>query len=135
MNNGRVRSGAGLAPVFRRCGALLLALLFCALFFLPATAEGAGVRMPESGIDLVVHLEKWEEQKEYDRFGLNDEYTSIMDVRLPRIVLPIKPGRNLAIIIEVAARNFSLKRMGYSAAQELDRRTNEMMQQKMQNRK
>ena len=58
-----------------------------------------------------------------------------MDVRLPRIVLPIKPGRNLAIIIEVAARNFSLKRMGYSAAQELDRRTNEMMQQKMQNRK
>lgn len=52
MNDGRVRSGAGLAPVFRRCGALLLALLFCALFFLPATAEGAGVRMPESGIDL-----------------------------------------------------------------------------------
>ena len=85
-------------------------------------------------IDLVVHLEKWEEQKEYDRYGLTDEYTSIMDVRLPRIVLPVKPGRNLAIIIEVAARNFSLKRMGYSVAQELDRRTNEMMQQK-QNRK
>ena len=96
---------------------------------------GIGSVLMSKSIDLVVHLEKWEEQKEYDRFGLNDEYTSIMDVRLPRIVLPIKPGRNLAIIIEVAARNFSLKRMGYSAAQELDRRTNEMMQQKMQNRK
>ncbi|MBO4378794.1 MAG: HPr kinase/phosphorylase [Clostridia bacterium] len=95
---------------------------------------GIGSVLMSKSIDLVVHLEKWEEQKEYDRYGLTDEYTSIMDVRLPRIVLPVKPGRNLAIIIEVAARNFSLKRMGYSAAQELDRRTNEMMQQK-QNRK
>ena len=95
---------------------------------------GIGSVLMSKSIDLVVHLEKWEEQKEYDRYGLTDEYTSIMDVRLPRIVLPVKPGRNLAIIIEVAARNFSLKRMGYSAAQELDRRTNEMMQQK-QNQK
>ena len=92
---------------------------------------GIGSVLMKKSIDLVIHLEKWDEQKEYDRYGLTDEYTSIMDVQLPRIVLPVKPGRNLAIIIEVAARNFSLKRMGYSAAQELDRRTNEMMQQKM----
>ena len=50
-----------------------------------------------------------------------------MDVRVPQLVLPVRPGRNLAIIIEVAARNFSLKHMGYSAAKELDRRLNEMM--------
>ena len=90
---------------------------------------GIGSILMKKSIDLVIHLEKWDEQKEYDRFGLNDEYTTIMDVKIPRIVLPVKPGRNLAIIIEVAARNFSLKKLGYSAAQELDRRTNEMMQQ------
>ena len=92
---------------------------------------GIGSVLVHKSIDLVIHLEKWEEQKEYDRYGLNDEYTTIMDIKIPRLVLPVKPGRNLAIIIEVAARNFSLKRMGYSAAQELDRRTNEMMQQKI----
>ncbi len=90
---------------------------------------GIGSILMKKSIDLVIHLEKWDEQKEYDRFGLTDEYTTIMDVKIPRIVLPVKPGRNLAIIIEVAARNFSLKKLGYSAAQELDRRTNEMMQQ------
>ena len=92
---------------------------------------GIGSVLMRKSIDMVIHLEKWDEQKEYERYGLNDEYTTIMDVKLPRIVMPVKPGRNLAIIIEVAARNFSLKRMGYSAAQELDRRTNEMMQQRM----
>lgn len=92
---------------------------------------GIGSVLMSKNIDLVVHLEKWDEQKEYDRYGLTDEYTHIMDVKIPRITLPVKPGRNLAIIIEVAARNFSLKKLGYSAAQELDRRTNEMMQRQM----
>ena len=82
-------------------------------------------------INLVIRLEEWDREKDYDRFGLEDEYTSIMDVKLPRITLPVKPGRNLAIIIEVAARNYSLKQLGYSAAQELDRRTNEMIQQRL----
>ena len=50
-----------------------------------------------------------------------------MDVKIPQLILPVRPGRNLAIIIEVAARNFSLKKMGYSAAKELDNRLNEMM--------
>ena len=66
-------------------------------------------------------------KKEYDRLGLSDEYTEIMGVRIPYLVIPVRPGRNLAIIIEVAARNFSLKKMGYSAAKELDRRLNAMM--------
>ena len=78
-------------------------------------------------IDLVIHLENWKEKKSYDRLGLSEDFTTIMDVRVPHVVLPVRPGRNLAVVIEVAARNFSLKQLGYSAAQELDRRLNEMM--------
>ena len=52
-----------------------------------------------------------------------------MDVRVPQVVLPVRPGRNVAVVIEVAARNFSLKQMGYSAAKELDRRLSEQMEQ------
>ena len=92
---------------------------------------GIGSVLMRKTINMVIHLEKWDEQKEYDRLGLEDEYTTLMGVKLPRIVMPVKPGRNLAIIIEVAARNYSLKQLGYSAAQELDRRTNELMQQRM----
>ena len=88
---------------------------------------GIGSVMMSRSIDLVIHLEHWKEKKAYDRLGLSEDFTTIMDVRIPQVVLPVRPGRNLAIIIEVAARNFSLKRMGYSAAKELDRRLNEMM--------
>lgn len=83
-------------------------------------------------IDMEIHLENWREKKEYDRLGLEEAYTEIMDVRLPYLVIPVRPGRNLAIIIEVAARNFSLKQLGYSAAKELDRRLNEMMSSRRQ---
>ena len=77
-------------------------------------------------IDMVIHLEPWVEGKEYDRLGLEDDYITILGVKVPQLVTPVRPGRNLAIIIEVAARNLSLKRLGYSAARELDRRLNEM---------
>ena len=92
---------------------------------------GIGSVLMRKTINMVIHLEKWDEQKEYDRMGLTDEYTELMGVKLPCITMPVKPGRNMAIIIEVAARNYSLKQSGYSAAQELDRRTNEMIQQRM----
>ena len=88
---------------------------------------GIGSVMMNKSVDLVIHLEHWKEKKAYDRLGLSDDFTTIMDVRVPQIVLPVRPGRNLAIVIEVAARNFTLKRTGYSAAKELDRRLNEMM--------
>lgn len=90
---------------------------------------GIGSVLLSKSIDLEIHLEPWNDQKEYDRLGLEEKYTTIMDVKVPSIVLPVKPGRNLAIIIEVAARNLSLRRMGYSAARELDKRLNEMMGQ------
>ena len=88
---------------------------------------GISAVLMTKSIDMVIHLEAWKEKKTYDRLGLAEDFTTIMDVRVPQLVLPVRPGRNLAVVIEVAARNFSLKRLGYSAAQELDRRLNEMM--------
>ena len=89
---------------------------------------GISAVLASKSIDLVIHLEAWKDKKAYDRLGLADDFTTIMDVRVPQIVLPVRPGRNLAVVIEVAARNTSLKQTGYSAAKELDRRLNEMMQ-------
>ncbi|NLD51469.1 MAG: HPr kinase/phosphorylase [Clostridiales bacterium] len=88
---------------------------------------GVGSVLLNKSIDMEIHLENWKEKKEYDRLGLKEETNDIMGVSLPYLVIPVRPGRNLAIIIEVAARNFSLKKMGYSAARELDRRLNDMM--------
>lgn len=88
---------------------------------------GVGAVMQSKSIDLVMHLEKWDDTKEYDRLGLTDETISILGVKVPHLLTPVRPGRNLAIIIEVAARNLSLKRMGYSAARELDKRLNAML--------
>ncbi len=88
---------------------------------------GVGAITLSKSIDIVIHLEKWDQEKEYDRLGLTEENISIMNVEVPYQVMPVRPGRNLAIIIEVAARNLSLKRLGYSAASELDRRLSDMM--------
>ena len=90
---------------------------------------GIGAVKLSTSIDLVIHMEKWDSAKEYDRLGLTDESIDILDVKVPYQVMPVKPGRNVAIIIEVAARNLSLKRMGYNAAHELDRRLTEMLMQ------
>ncbi len=87
---------------------------------------GIGAVLMSKSIDLEIHLEQWNETKEYDRLGLEETFISILDVKVPSLVLPVKPGRNLAIIIEVAARNLSLRRLGYSAARELDRRLSDM---------
>ena len=88
---------------------------------------GVGAITLSKSIDIVIHLEKWDQEKEYDRLGLTEESITIMNVDVPYQVMPVRPGRNLAIIIEVAARNLSLKRLGYSAASELDRRLSDMM--------
>ena len=94
---------------------------------------GVGSVVLSKSIDMVIHIEKWDETKEYDRLGLKEETISILDVKVPYQIMPVRPGRNLAVIIEVAARNFSLKRMGYSAAHELDRRLNELIAQNSEN--
>lgn len=88
---------------------------------------GVGSVIMKNSIDMIMHLEKWDNTKEYDRLGLANEHISILGVKVPHQVLPVRPGRNVAIIIEVASRNFSLKSMGYNAARELDRRLSEMI--------
>ena len=90
---------------------------------------GIGSVLPSKSIDLIVHLENWQPGKEYDRLGLEDEYTEILNVKVPSLLLPIRPGRNLAVVLEVAARNLRLKQQGFNAAKELEKRMMERMQQ------
>mgnify|MGYP000930779792 FL=1 len=92
-----------------------------------ATMYGIGSVIRSKSIDMVIHLELWQEDKEYDRLGLDENYTQILDVRIPRLVLPIRPGRNLAIVLEVAARNQRLKQNGFNAARTLNERQIERM--------
>ncbi len=76
------------------------------------------VKMTEK-IDMVVQLELWDGEKVYDRLGLDNEYTDILGIEVPVTIVPVKPGRNLSIIIEAAAMNNRQKKMGYNAAREL----------------
>jgi HPr kinase/phosphorylase len=89
---------------------------------------GVGAVINNKPLDIVIYMENWDNNKEYDRLGLIEEHIEILGVKLPKIVLPVRPGRNLAIIVEVAARNWRLKNMGYHAARELDERLNELIQ-------
>lgn len=79
----------------------------------------------EQTIDLVVNLEQWRDDANYDRLGAEDLFTTILEIKVPLLTVPVKPGRNLAIIVEVAAMNNRLKKMGYNAAQEFTRQINE----------
>ena len=83
---------------------------------------GMGAIKDEQQIDMVIHLEPWEKGKQYDRLGMVDEYTNIMGINVPSLTIPVKLGRNIAVIVEVAAMNNRQKKMGYNAAQELYRR-------------
>ncbi|MEE1049119.1 MAG: HPr(Ser) kinase/phosphatase [Clostridia bacterium] len=83
---------------------------------------GMGAVKESEKIDLIIHLEAWEHGKQYDRLGLVDEYTNILGLDIPSLTIPVRPGRNLAVIFEVAAMNNRQKRMGYNAAEELNRR-------------
>lgn len=76
------------------------------------------VKMTEK-LDLVVNLELWDSEKVYDRMGVDTEYVSLLGVKIPSLTIPVKPGRNLAVILEVAAMNNRQKKMGYNAAAEL----------------
>ena len=80
---------------------------------------GIGAVKLTEKIDMVIQLEQWNSQKAYDRLGLEDEYISILGIKVPATTVPVKPGRNLAIIIEIAAMNNRQKRMGYNGAREL----------------
>ena len=83
------------------------------------TIYGVGAVKPENRIDLVVHMVPWEEGRPYDRLGLGTDYHEILGVSVPMVTIPVRPGRNLAVILELAAMNNRQKNMGFNAAQTL----------------
>lgn len=83
---------------------------------------GVGSVKTSTYIDLVIHLERWDEDKEYDRVGLDEYTTEILEEKVPLLTIPVKPGRNIAMIVEVAVRNVRQKAYGYNAAVELNNR-------------
>lgn len=80
---------------------------------------GVGAVKPESAIDLVVNMELWDEEKAYDRLGIINETREILGITLPSLTIPVRPGRNLAVILELAAMNNRQKKMGHNAAETL----------------
>src|SRR5690625_563776 len=93
------------------------------------TLFGAGAVRNFKKISMIINLELWDQKKQYDRLGLDEETMKIMDVHVPKSTIPVRPGRNLAVIIEVAAMNFRLKRMGVNAAEEFSERLTTMIDQ------
>ncbi len=83
---------------------------------------GIGAIKDTEKIDLVIKLEAWVQGKMYDRLGLESEFTDIMGISVPTNTIPVKPGRNLAVIIEIAAMNSRLKEMGYNSAVEFNKK-------------
>ena len=83
---------------------------------------GIGAVKNVEKIDFIINLEVWQDKKQYDRLGLTTEYTDILGINIPSITVPVKPGRNLAVVIEVAAMNNRQKKMGYNAAEALNSR-------------
>ena len=83
---------------------------------------GMGAVKDTEKIDMIINLEQWVQGKMYDRFGLESEYTDIMGIKIPTTVIPVRPGRNLAVILEIAAMNNRQKKMGYDTAKEFNER-------------
>ena len=80
------------------------------------TLFGAGAVRNNKRITLIIRLEAWQQDKQYDRLGLDEDTIKILDTEVPLVTIPVRPGRNLAVIIEVAAMNYRLKQMGLNAA-------------------
>ena len=85
---------------------------------------GMGAVKDSADVDIVVNLEAWRDDEAYDRLGIDNEMTTILGVKVPQITIPVKPGRNLAVILEVAAMNNRQRKMGYNAALEFTEQIN-----------
>ena len=83
---------------------------------------GMGSVKETEKIDLVINFEAWEQGKMYERLGLDTEYAEILGLKIPSITIPVKPGRNLAVVIEIAAMNNRQKKMGYNTALEFSKK-------------
>ena len=93
------------------------------------TLFGASAVRTFKRISLVIDLELWDADKTYDRLGLEEEKMRIIDTDLTKLTIPVRPGRNLSVIIEVAAMNYRLKRMGVNAAEEFSKRLDDVIAQ------
>jgi HPr kinase/phosphorylase len=93
------------------------------------TLFGAGAVRSNKKISLVISLENWDSKKQYDRLGLDEEKMKIIDTEITKLTIPVRPGRNIAVIIEVAAMNFRLKRMGVNAARQFTERLSEVIEE------
>lgn len=91
------------------------------------TLFGASAVRPYKRITLIIELENWDPDKFYDRLGLDEEKMKIIDSEVTKLTIPVKPGRNVSVIIEVAAMNYRLKKMGVNAAEEFSRRLDDML--------
>ncbi|AUZ28004.1 MULTISPECIES: HPr(Ser) kinase/phosphatase [Bacillus] len=92
------------------------------------TLFGAGAVRSNKRITIVMNLELWEQGKQYDRLGLEEETMKIIDTEITKLTIPVRPGRNLAVIIEVAAMNFRLKRMGLNAAEQFTNKLSDVIE-------
>ncbi|MCH6267839.1 MULTISPECIES: HPr(Ser) kinase/phosphatase [Neobacillus] len=92
------------------------------------TLFGAGAVRSNKRITLVINLEIWDAKKQYDRLGLDEEKMKIIDTEVTKLTVPVRPGRNIAVIIEVAAMNYRLKRMGVNAAQQFTDRLSDVIE-------
>ncbi len=89
---------------------------------------GMGAVKDTESINLVINMEVWQQGKNYERLGLDKEVTNILGIDIPSLTIPVKPGRNLAVIIEIAAMNHRQQKMGYNAAEELSERLTRQME-------
>lgn len=89
---------------------------------------GMGAVKNSEKIDLIINIEQWNKEKTYDRLGLEDHHTEILGISVPSLTVPVRPGRNLAVIVEVAAMNNRQKKMGFNAAEELSERLTKQME-------
>ncbi len=92
---------------------------------------GMGAIKTRQELDLIINIENWQDGMMYDRLGLENQYTSLLGVRVPIQKIPVKPGRNLAVIIEVAAMNNRQKKLGYDTAREFTERISRHFEESM----
>jgi HPr kinase/phosphorylase len=91
---------------------------------------GAGAIREDCEIDVIIQMEEWDSKKEYDRLGLDEITYEILGVEIPKLIVPIRPGRNIAAIVEVASMNWRLKKTGYHSAKEFEKKLIEEVEKK-----
>ena len=90
---------------------------------------GVGSIRLEQFVELGVELEEWDESKEYDRIGADEEYVDILGIKVPMVIIPVRPGRNISAIIEIAAKNYRQKLLGYNPLEKYNKKFNNMRKQ------